>query len=41
MEKATEFAEIIKKIQEVEAVLRKLQKEMKWQANKRRKEVEE
>jgi len=29
MEKATEFAEIIKKIQEVEAVLRKLQKEMK------------
>ena len=42
MEKITEFAKRMKKVQEeARAVLRKTQKEIKWQANKRRKEVKE
>ena len=42
MEKATEFAERMKKVQEeAEAVLKRVQEEMKQQADKRRKETEE
>ena len=42
MEKTTEFVKRMKKVQEeVEAVLRKAQKEMKWQADRERKEGEE
>jgi len=42
VEKATEFAERMKKIQEgVEAVLRKAQEEMKRQANRGRRKVED
>ena len=37
MEKTTEFAERMKK--EAEAVLRKAQEEMKWQADKGRKKL--
>jgi len=41
MEKVTEFAERIKKVQEeAGAVLKKAQEEMKWQADKERKETE-
>jgi len=41
MEKATEFAEKIKKIQEkVGVILRKTQEKIKQQADRRRKEVE-
>ena len=41
VEKMTEFAKKMKKVQEeARVVLRKTQKEMKWQADKRRKEVE-
>ena len=41
MEKATEFAEKIKRVQEkAKAVLKKVQEEMKQQANKERREVE-
>jgi len=40
MEKATEFAERIKKMQEETGVaLRKVQEEMKWQADKGRNKV--
>ena len=42
VEKAMEFAERIKKVQEkASIVLRKTQKKIKWQADKERKEVEE
>jgi len=42
VEKVIEFAERIKKVQEkVETVLRKVQEEIKWQANRERIEVEE
>ena len=42
VEKTTEFVKRMKKVQEeVEAVLRKAQKEMKWQADRERKEGEE
>jgi len=42
VEKATEFAERMKKVQEkVEAALRKVQEEMKQQADRGRKEVRE
>jgi len=42
VEKATKFAERMKKMQEeVEAILRKAHKEMKRQADRGRKEVEE
>ena len=42
MEKTTEFVKRMKKVQEeVEAVLRKAQKEIKWQADRERKEGEE
>ena len=41
VEKATEFAERMRRVQEeVGAVLRKAQEEMKWQADKGRREVE-
>jgi len=40
MEKMMEFVEKMKKIQEeAEVALRKTQEEMKWQADKRRKEI--
>ena len=42
VEKATEFVEKIKKVQEeVETALRKAQKEMKQQADRRRKDTKE
>ena len=42
VEKATEFAERMKKVQEEARIaLRKVQEEMKQQADRRRKEVEE
>ena len=42
VQKATEFAERIKKVQEeAETVLRKAQKEMKQQVDRRRKETKE
>ena len=42
VEKATEFAERMKKVQEeAKAALRKMQEEMKWQVDRERKEVEE
>ena len=42
VEKATEFAERMKKIQEeARAALRKTQEEMKWQADRERKKSEE
>ena len=41
MEKITEFAEKIKKVQEkVGTALKRAQDEMKWQADKERREVE-
>ena len=41
MEKATEFVEKMKKVQEeAGVVLKKVQEEIKWQANRGRKEVE-
>ena len=42
IDKATKFAKRIKKVQkEAEAALRKIQEEMKQQADKRRKKIEE
>ena len=42
VEKVMEFVERMKKVQEkVGAALRKTQKEMKWQTDRRRKEVKE
>ena len=42
VEKATKFVERMKKVQEeTGAALRKIQEEMKWQADKRRKERKE
>jgi len=41
VEKAAEFVERMRKVQEeAGAILRKAQEEMKWQANKERREVE-
>ena len=41
MKKAIEFVERINKVQkEAEVALRKAQKEIKWQANRKRKKVE-
>ena len=41
VEKATEFVERLKKVQEAGATLRKVQEEMKRYANRKRKEIEE
>jgi len=42
VEKTIEFAKMIKRIQkETGIVLRKVQEEIKWQADKKRREIEE